>query len=65
MGIALWHLRLYLSSACTVTYSDHGNGQQQQFFHLVGQLVERRVKNRQHRRCGGSSVSRETRRPGG
>ena len=37
-------------SACTVAYSDHGNGQQQQFFYLVSQLVERRVKNRQHRR---------------
>ena len=41
---------MYIFSACTVAYSDHGNGQQQQFFYLVSQLVERRVKNRQHRR---------------
>ena len=49
--MGLWHRRMYIFSACTVAYSImDGNGQQQQFFYLVSQLVERRVKNRQHRR---------------
>ena len=48
--MGLYVASAHVFSAVTVAYSImDGNGQQQQFFYLVSQLVERRVKNRQHR----------------